>query len=82
MYEIVGIRRVDYVSKKTQKPVKGYEVHFLYDSPEGVEGYEGRMSDLVFVNDSVFTSSGIAVGSIARPVYNKFGRCEGFVEEI
>lgn len=79
MYEIIGIERVDYVSKKTGNPVKGYRVYFTYDFVEGGGG-RGKGCDACFCNDSLFAECGIDIGSPAMPVYNRQGRLTGFVE--
>lgn len=79
MYNVVGIERVEYVNK-SGKEVRGYRVHFTFDLDEGA-GNSGKAVDTVFLSDSLFVQSGVRVGDQAMPVYNKYGRCTGFMED-
>lgn len=80
MYLIEGIERLDYKNKQERR-VTGYRVHFTYDLPAGGE-HSGRACDSVFLSDSSFVQCGVSVGDSAIPVYNKFGRCTGFMEDV
>ena len=80
MYQIIGIERLDY-NNKQGKHVTGYRVHFTFDLPAGGE-HDGKAADSVFLSDSVFVQSGVHVGDSAIPVYNKYGRCQGFMEDV
>lgn len=77
MYEIIGIRRIDY-KNKSGRHISGYEVNYTYDYSEGYG--DGKACDSTFVNDDVFARSGITVGSPSMPVFDKRGRCTGFME--
>lgn len=79
MYEVIGIERLDYTNKNNRR-VTGYRVYFTYDPPGEAVGYEGKCCDSVYCSDAIFTGAGIAVGSPAMPVYDKWGRCNGFME--
>lgn len=79
MYEVIGLERLDYTNKNNRR-VTGYRVHFVYDPPKGAVNFEGKCCDSVYCNDDVFSGSGIAVGSPVMPVYDKWGRCNGFME--
>lgn len=78
MYVIEGIERLNYTNK-SGRAVSGYRVHFSYDLPKGGE-HDGRAVDSVFLSDSAFLQSGVHVGDAACPVYNKYGRCTGFMD--
>lgn len=78
MYEIVGIERLDYDNKQGRH-VTGYRVHFTYDLPSGGE-HAGKAVDSVYLSDALFVQCGVSVGDAAMPVYNKYGRCQGFME--
>ena len=80
MYRIIGIERLDYHNKKG-KHVTGYRVHFTFDLPAGGER-DGQAADSVFLSDPLFVQSGVHVGDQAIPVYNKYGRCTGFMEDV
>lgn len=78
MYEVIGIERLNY-KNRDGKQVTGYRVHFTYDLPTGGE-HNGKAADNVYLSDSAFVQCGVGVGDPARPVYNKYGRCIGFME--
>ena len=81
MYEIIGIQRVDYENKNNRR-VTGYKVFFSYDLPSYGGENSGKAADSVFLSDSLFAQSGVSVGDPAQPIYNKYGRCTGFVESM
>lgn len=80
MYEIIGIQRMDYTNKNDRR-VTGYKVYFTYDLPPGGE-HNGKAADSAFLSDSAFVQSGVGVGDPAMPIYNKYGKCTGFVESV
>lgn len=79
--EIIGIERVDYVSKKTNNPVKGYTFYCVGDK-SGIIG--GRFSESYFINDDnvkslLDTVKGeikSLVGAHVRPYRNRYGNVE------
>lgn len=79
LYEIIGIQRMDYENKNNRR-VTGYKVFFSYDLPALGGENSGKAADSVFLSDSLFVQCGVAVGDAAMPIYNKYGRCTGFVE--
>lgn len=88
MKEIIGISRVDYISKKTNQNVKGYTI-FFQEPIDTVDGF-GLKGDNVFLNDEKYNvflqSSGkfdllSLIGLKIRVNYNKHGVCES-VERI
>lgn len=70
-YEVVGIRRAERTSKQTGKPYSGINLYCTYESPSidglGVENFFA-MADRV--------PPGIRIGSIVRPLYNRWGKIE------
>lgn len=78
MYMIEGIERRVYTNKNNRQ-VSGWRVHFSYDLPEGGE-HDGRAVDTVFLSDTDFLRAGVHVGDAAMPIYNKYGRCTGFMD--
>lgn len=79
--EIIGIERVDYVSKKTNNPVKGY-TFYCTGEKSGIFG--GKFCESYFVNDdnvkSLFATvkGDIAalIGVEVRPYRNRYGNVE------
>ena len=68
MYEVIGIEKVDYISKKTNKQVKGYTLHLCYEK-ENCDG-------LAVVNEFVGEEYGkdIKVNDKIELFYNKYGK--------
>ena len=79
--EIIGIERVDYVSRKNNRPVKGYTFYCI-----GVKSaiIGGSFCDNYFVNDdnvkslldTVNGDISALIGVEVRPYRNKFGDVE------
>lgn len=75
--QIIGIKRLDYMSKKTGKNIKGYSVHFGEESSDMI----GLNVGSTYFDDERFKSLLSAVGGdlkklIGRPcevVYTRFG---------
>lgn len=69
MKKVYGIKKIDYVSKKTGKRVLGTELHCLYED-RYVEGFACEViyvrTDLVPIN--------LAVGSEIEVYYDKDGK--------
>lgn len=78
MHMIEGLERLDY-KNKSGRSVTGWRIHFSYDFPEGGE-HDGRAVDSVFLSDTAFVRAGLHVGDSAMPLYNKYGRCTGFMD--
>lgn len=81
MYEVIGIERLDYQNKQGNN-VRGYRIYFTFDLDEKAVGNRGKACDSVFLGDDAFSNAGIDVGSPAMPIYNKYGRCTGFMEAV
>lgn len=75
--QIIGIKRLDYMSKKTGKNIKGYSVHFGEESTDMI----GLNVGSTYFDDERFKGLLSAVGGdlkklIGRPcevVYTRFG---------
>ena len=82
MITLVGVQRRDYVSQKSGKPVKGYNVWF----GETREGVIGMSTKDGFVSDSemdricgrIKCKFDEFVGMEAKPYYNQYGRIDSF----
>lgn len=68
--QVLGIQPVDYVSRKTNKQVKGNTLHVAYPR----EGVSGMATETVFISDrSQIDLSGIDVGGKVNFSYNRWG---------
>lgn len=67
VYEVVGIREVDYMSK-SNKQVKGRNLSVVYDDKNTV----GKATDNLFCSGDIANS--IVVGDKIDILYNKYGR--------
>lgn len=86
VYQIVGVRRVNYVSKKTNKEVKGYSFNCTYPYDEDEETSVGYGVLEVFMNDdnvssfmSNFETLDEICGTNVDILYNRFGRVDRMV---
>lgn len=68
MYKIMGIEKVDYVSKKTNRQVKGYKLHMCYE--------DERTEGLAVISEFVGEEYGkdIKVSNKVELFYNKYGQ--------
>lgn len=74
--KIMGYKRLDYVSKKTGNPVKGYSLYFAGPA----DGVQGEEVFNLFLGDDVFAPVVAAypvltdiVGKEVTVMYNRFG---------
>lgn len=69
--EIVGVRRVEYTSKKSGLPVKGYEIH----TEEQRKDVTGVATDRIFVGEDKAKNCGFMpqVGQEIEIAYNRYG---------
>ena len=67
-YKVVGKENIDYVSKKTNKQVKGYTLHLTIEK----EKCEGVAVLSVFVSDEV--GSLVEVNDEVELYYNQYGK--------
>lgn len=66
--EVVGIEKVDYVSKKTGKPVRGINLHMCHNS----EKVEGLAVCTEFISER--NDINVKVGDKVELLYNKYGQ--------
>lgn len=78
MAKVLGIEKVDYVSRQTHRPVSGYRVHVSEEMPSviGVQVYSE------FINGEIpeLAEFGDLEGFLGCEVnfnYNRFKRCTG-----
>lgn len=67
VYNVIGIKNVNYVSKKSGKNVNGLMVYFTQPIKDGV----GLSADSVFVSHDV--AGNIVPGDDVKIYYNKYG---------
>lgn len=73
---------MNYISKKDGQRVQGIKVFFSYDLE--ANGGEGRGVCDCYLNmkaSEAAIAAGLEVGAALRPVYNRFGRCEGVMRD-
>lgn len=71
MYNVVGIQKINYVSKKTNSPVTGTRLHCTQDfAPDSSS--EGCAVDSFYCSSSV-DLSGVSIGSDVEILFNRFG---------
>lgn len=69
MMQLVGKERLEYVSKKTNRLVKGYNLHFIEKSPY----CEGLKTSSAFVSDEVYNNYfDIPLDTYLDVFYNSF----------
>lgn len=69
--EVIGIRCVDGVSKKTGQPYRGYNVYVSYKRKD----VSGVACESMYLSEARFPA-GLSVGDLVRPYYNRFGSVE------
>ena len=67
-YCVVGKEYIDYVSKKTNKQVKGYNLHLTYDK----EKIDGVAVMSVFVSEEI--GNDININDQVELFYNQYGK--------
>lgn len=75
---VFGIEKVDYISKKTNKPVQGLDFHCVSDYME-TDVMKGQKVDHYFVSvrsQGWASVQGINIGDDVRALYNRFGQVE------
>lgn len=71
---LVGIKEVDYTSKKTGKHVTGKNLYVLYDA----ENVEGQVATDFYVR-SDFSFDGISIGDDMNVFFNQYGSVDEIV---
>lgn len=70
--QLIGIKQVDYVSKKTGKPVRGCNL-YLTDAMQDSADTKGIMCESEFLSETVMSPPWSLVGKQVLLVYNKYG---------
>lgn len=73
-YEIIGIEPVNYVSKKTGRPVKGTNLH-CYDLNKADGIVYGQAVDRLYVKESIDCRS-LQPGDHINIFYNRWGNID------
>lgn len=74
--QVVGIQKVDYVSKKTNQPVTGLTFHVLGSRKD----VEGEACETIFVSSrSDVPVEDVKVGSVVEVSYNRFGSVQDII---
>lgn len=74
-YEVVGYQIVDYVSKKTNQPVRGTTLFLTYED-NAINGYG---TESVYVSDRVRDGQIFRVGDSVNLIYEKGGRLDAII---
>lgn len=77
--EIIGKQRVDYISKKTNQPVRGVTLHVVGTRDD----VEGRAVETLFISERSPIHAGVIampLGTEIRCSYNRWGNVESVVE--
>lgn len=77
---VVGIKEVNYVSKKTGKEVNGIEVHGTYPSSRASFGTT-KLTDTQFLSMSIVEKNGGVLPSEGDEItffYNKYGQVDHY----
>lgn len=74
--KVVGIEKVDYVSRKTNRPVQGTSFYILYEK-QGVEGFVADKIFISVVSPCYPDAELVQVGDKLNIFYNRWGSVEG-----
>lgn len=71
MYEVIGIRNVDYESRKTNQRVVGVSVFCTFED----RNTQGKACESIYFSESKLRDMGWTprLGDLFRPIYNKYG---------
>lgn len=72
MNKCIGIQYRNYTSKKTGKPVSGYNVFYTFEQ----KNMEGIACDSLWCSEQILEDSAIRVGDEFEALYNRYGRVE------
>lgn len=76
IYKVVGIKNVDYVSKKTGRNVQGTELHVLYND----NNVSGKAVDKIYCSKNIVLKD-VHIDCEIDVFYNKFGQVD-FIQNI
>lgn len=69
-YTVMGLEYRNYVSKKTNRPVDGYNLYLSYPLSTG----EGDGCEKIWVKPEIFEIAGnVCVGDSVEILYNRYG---------
>lgn len=69
-YEVIGIQRREYDSKKTGQHVVGYNIFVTYTA----NGVDGVACESLWISEQVFMDADIMLGDKVNVMYNRYGR--------
>ena len=69
LYTLIGIERIDYVSRKTNMPVVGKKLHCTYTD----ESIEGMAVESIYINDKIDLPP-LELADNLEVFYNKYGQ--------
>lgn len=75
MYNVVGIQKINYVSKKTGAPVVGTRLHCMKSFPDGSTDCEGYSVDSFYCS-SIIDLTHVVVGCDIEVYFNRYGSVE------
>lgn len=79
--QLIGIKRVDYVSLKTGKRVLGWNLYLTYNLNDD-NSEQGIGCQREFISESVFSDAPWAmIGSNVTILYNKYGHVNSIRKE-
>lgn len=76
-YNVVGIRTVNYISKKTGNPVSGVEFHVTFSD----KNVNGLATDKIFISSRNLDVSHVKLNDDIQILYNRYGQVD-FVEVL
>lgn len=79
--KVYGYKRVDYVSKKTGRPVKGWNIFITRDSTDYERsnyGHVGTVCEDLYMPDSFDPTTLFLNGTDYDVVFNRFGGIDQF----
>lgn len=74
MYQIIGIKRIDFKPKDQDNEIKGYKVYVVMEE-RGVQGYK---PDELFMSDRMLERTGYTPGLDDRieVLFNRYGKVD------
>ncbi len=75
IYEVVGIEKLNYISKKTGQPVRGTNLHMVY--PSTTDRVTGNLVERLYFPERIDTSK-VSVGDRLDVYFNRYGSVDSF----
>lgn len=75
--EVVGYKKVDFVSKDTGEQIKGFNVYYTADKVENVKGCEAGK---IFLSVEKAQKFDIIVGQSYEVQYNRWGKIDNMIK--